>query len=270
MQTFMQFIEGKANRYSISFENETDNSEIELSVIFPIFRYIQEYLEKVGLWTGRSSPYAVKYKNDCMIISPTSKFMDVPEENKSNPKVTGNGLLKKIEDSGLFVSETVDGMLLYNTGEVERLFKLYFKKLTGFEDDSYWTYWTDLNAGIQCLLRDGFSSIKHEIKAMGIPSYKTKGEVERVISIKFAYDSSLDERKLFGPEFDPIYEEMPKMTALLFQFYVGQNLTELKDFVTSKITEEPPTSKLHEILFELNEMIDTAIRKKAKLIIQKF
>lgn len=204
-----------------------------------------------------------------MIISTTSKFMDVPEENKSNPKVTGNGLIKKIEDAGLYMSEAVDGMLLYNTGEVERLFRIYFKKLTGLEDDSYWTYWTDLNSGIQCLLRDGFSSIKHEIKAMGVPSYKTKGEVERVISIRFAYDSSLDERKLFGPEFDPIHEEMPKIGTLLPQSYEGKSLAELKDFVMRKLAEEPPTSKLHDTLFEFNEMIDTAIRKKATLIVIK-
>jgi hypothetical protein len=270
MKTFIQFVETKTNRYTVRFNNKEDSSEIELIVIFPILSYIEDFLKKIGLWAGNNSPYPLQYKKDCMKTSPESKFITVPEENKINPKLTGNGLLKKLQNNALYISESAEATLVYSVGEAERLFKIYFKKLTGIEDDKYWTYWTDLNSGIQCLLKDGFSSIKHEIKAMGVPTYKKTGEIERVIFIKFAHDSSLEERKMFGSEFDDIWNEMPKtFLSIPIQSYEDKTLVELKQFITTKIEDIKISSTTKDALIELQDMVDLGIRKKTELLIVK-
>lgn len=270
MQTFMKFLEAKANRYFVRFVNTTDRSDIEIDVIFPVMSYIGDYLKEVGLWAGDSSKYPASYKKECKIISPTSKVMDIPEEKKMNPKLTGNGLLKKLQDTAIYLSETADDLLLYSVGEAERLFKLYFKKLTGLEDDSYWTYWKDLNSGIQCVLKDEFSSIQHEMKALGLPDLLKKGQIERVISIRFAHDSSLDETKSFGSEFDPVYDGMPKTyQRLAFHTYEKNDLIKLKSFIDDKMTETGLSPALRNTLFEFKEMIETAIRKNVTLLVSK-
>lgn len=253
------------SRFAVSFGSPTktlNRGNFTVDFIMIVQTYIGDYLNHNGLWSGPPMNWGCLYpKKAKNFLKTKRKFYVIPEEN--SVVVKGNVFLERIALECFYMAENRDDIFVFNITEIERLFRLYFRKLTGIKTWAWVRHVNMIIKGINYLLKKFPGNKPHKInKTIEIRS------ISEVTQIQFGLDESLEEIYFFPIEFSSIFDKLSNSNGFPIIFNEYKDLDKFETTLNEMMSDYPAKSCKYIFIQTIIDMISTAKLKKVSINIR--